>query len=84
MAVAPFVGAWIEILTLLPRASAILSLRSSERGLKFEAYRVILTHGESLRSSERGLKLLLWRGRWTDRRSLRSSERGLKLYDTIL
>ena len=33
--VAPFVGAWIEMLAKLSRSPSMSSLRSSERGLKF-------------------------------------------------
>ena len=35
LSVAPFVGAWIEIKNEVTAETAVLSLRSSERGLKF-------------------------------------------------
>ena len=54
--VAPFVGAWIEILTDVDTIKLIGSLRSSERGLKSMEQDLSEGEKESLRSSERGLK----------------------------
>ena len=56
--VAPFVGAWIEITYSLATVSVKSSLRSSERGLKYDDYSIRLSEGRSLRSSERGLKFI--------------------------
>ena len=55
--VAPFVGAWIEIARVIDPQSTVVSLRSSERGLKYMKQLQGGTKHESLRSSERGLKL---------------------------
>ena len=54
--VAPFVGAWIEILRQYGLVYQLLSLRSSERGLKFTSGPSRKIENGSLRSSERGLK----------------------------
>ena len=55
--VAPFVGAWIEINSAKEHFKAMLmSLRSSERGLKCALNASQLGLCRSLRSSERGLK----------------------------
>ena len=56
LTVAPFVGAWIEIDICGRKVENTLSLRSSERGLKFVNYGQSLLARQSLRSSERGLK----------------------------
>ena len=54
--VAPFVGAWIEILITSDKTIKSPSLRSSERGLKSELANDSTDDVTSLRSSERGLK----------------------------
>ena len=77
--VAPFVGAWIEMLEDLEWNVDDESLRSSERGLKFETTRITSARNWSLRSSERGLKYFYPLDYLLVFRSLRSSERGLKL-----
>ena len=56
--VAPFVGAWIEMLATVSVKSHGMSLRSSERGLKYYAKYLTPVVRESLRSSERGLKYM--------------------------
>ena len=58
IAVAPFVGAWIEITVWQEHINSRKSLRSSERGLKFNILSNKKTHKMSLRSSERGLKFM--------------------------
>ena len=61
--VAPFAGAWIEIMRTKSTSSKILSLPSRERGLKFEECPENYARCESLPSRERGLKfflVLLW------------------------
>ena len=54
--VAPFVGAWIEIILNQLLRLVNKSLRSSERGLKLLLSVVSTSLMWSLRSSERGLK----------------------------
>ena len=54
--VAPFVGAWIEISSSVIEPQSTVSLRSSERGLKYYYVRWYAILEMSLRSSERGLK----------------------------
>ena len=54
--VAPFVGAWIEMLLISYTSGISSSLRSSERGLKLPPLDVRWHEIPSLRSSERGLK----------------------------
>ena len=56
-AVAPFAGAWIEILPMQSLRSAGQSLPSRERGLKFPIQSVSALLPLSLPSRERGLKL---------------------------
>ena len=57
MYVAPFVGAWIEIAAQTGDTWCIyMSLRSSERGLKYKRNPLKHPRITSLRSSERGLK----------------------------
>ena len=57
--VAPFVGAWIEICPKHITRVKCMSLRSSERGLKFQGMKGFVMGGTSLRSSERGLKSVI-------------------------
>ena len=61
--VAPFAGAWIEILASCLAPTVIMSLPSRERGLKF--WRIVqIDHLESsLPSRERGLKLSYFKKR---------------------
>ena len=77
--VAPFTGAWIEMLVLRAGSAASMSLPSRERGLKSRRSRRHTPMTASLPSRERGLKLrgqgFRRRTRWT---SLPSRERGLK------
>ena len=54
--VAPFVGAWIEMAIAVDLIRELMSLRSSERGLKYMKQSQGGTNTWSLRSSERGLK----------------------------
>ena len=54
--VAPFAGAWIEILAVVIRSPQLKSLPSRERGLKSEAAFNKETAQRSLPSRERGLK----------------------------
>ena len=54
--VAPFVGAWIEILDKLTPHELRQSLPSWERGLKYETVEAVNAAAESLPSWERGLK----------------------------
>ena len=54
--VAPLVGAWIEITQLAASMSAVESLLSWERGLKFELAITLCRLRWSLLSWERGLK----------------------------
>ena len=56
MYVAPFVGAWIEIARPTSSCVGLMSLRSSERGLKSDGVYTPEHVDASLRSSERGLK----------------------------
>ena len=55
--VAPFAGAWIEIVTGPLHPCSCKSLPSRERGLKFKERAYSSTHIWSLPSRERGLKL---------------------------
>ena len=56
--VAPFAGAWIEIILFRCRQILVItSLPSRERGLKFERSGKARNYGRSLPSRERGLKL---------------------------
>ena len=73
--VAPFVGAWIEIRDVkLLIAPDIMSLRSSERGLKYMKLFKLDLQLLSLRSSERGLKCVsCWQHRSMLGRSVRRS-----------
>ena len=54
--VAPFAGAWIEILISLKNCTKNRSLRSPERGLKSYCPYFVKYKNRSLRSPERGLK----------------------------
>ena len=54
--VAPLVGAWIEILSLVSMPKEMRSLPSWERGLKFRMLGLADTTSVSLPSWERGLK----------------------------
>ena len=79
--VAPFVGAWIEIIIVNSTQSYLtLSLPSWERGLKLKHLHWLLVENMSLPSRERGLKLcsisVFQYAVW----SLPSRERGLKFY----
>ena len=76
--VAPFVGAWIEILSGRKRSGADRSLPSWERGLKL-VIGIILTYDmPSLPSWERGLKSVEDKSELKILESLPSWERGLK------
>ena len=78
MAVAPLVGAWIEIVMRQRLSYKLGSLLSWERGLKFDAIAVGIVSGMSLLSWERGLKFNNGKQRKRLSRSLLSWERGLK------
>ena len=54
--VAPFTGAWIEMFMSYSRRSAVRSLPSRERGLKFSSLDPSPESLSSLPSRERGLK----------------------------
>ena len=56
--VAPFAGAWIEIVPLYARYFSTTSLPSRERGLKSRRGYVEWRFKKSLPSRERGLKLI--------------------------
>ena len=56
IAVAPFAGAWIEILTVHSFCRLRMSLPSRERGLKFSLTDTAVMNSLSLPSRERGLK----------------------------
>ena len=82
--VAPFAGAWIEILQISRMKANTLSLPSRERGLKF----FYGEHGEqvepSLPSRERGLKFMRLEEFTIMLESLPSRERGLKSPPNLL
>ena len=61
MPVAPFAGAWIEIVIDQRVCEVHESLPSRERGLKSRPYYCVLPYRLSLPSRERGLKSLLKR-----------------------
>ena len=77
--VAPFAGAWIEILSyLLQLVGIVASLPSRERGLKFIKNTFGIKFDRSLPSRERGLKSKLATAMRQLMSSLPSRERGLK------
>ena len=82
--VAPFTGAWIEILVNPLKQGFFVSLPSRERGLKCRWRRLGATSGLSLPSRERGLKLVLRFAVAVPRPSLPSRERGLKFLLEII
>ena len=72
--VAPFTGAWIEILAIARDEKERESLPSRERGLKSERRHQKIRHVESLPSRERGLKsVALFAPEPPDGRSLHGS-----------
>ena len=79
IAVAPLVGAWIEIINVSTRISLSQSLPSWERGLKLHPSYTTVIRVMSLPSWERGLKYLNETEKYLAKRSLPSWERGLKL-----
>ena len=77
--VAPFAGAWIEMLSPSIVSSIDMSLPSRERGLKSCQFSMSLNLRESLPSRERGLKFIMPVLFFeTEILSLPSRERGLK------
>ena len=80
MAVAPLVGAWIEILYWRMPSGAVSSLLSWERGLKYSNLLTFNGETESLLSWERGLKLKPLQAILRRFLSLLSWERGLKYH----
>ena len=77
-AVAPFVGAWIEICTV--KVKSVLGSVAPFVGAWIEICHSVLCDSflSSLRSSERGLKSTKASNETVEKESLRSSERGLK------
>ena len=78
--VAPFTGAWIEIVYWFRHGIAYESLPSRERGLKFRSKNVLKDKNLSLPSRERGLKSPRPSIGVVADRSLPSRERGLKSF----
>ena len=82
IAVAPLVGAWIEIYTSVESTVILTSLLSWERGLKYISNIGYKTMEMSLLSWERGLKSPAYRNPVPLYLSLLSWERGLKFMHT--
>ena len=76
--VAPFAGAWIEIIIPPGKPLEHLSLPSRERGLKFYDSFDFAICNLSLPSRERGLKYEIYQSIFIRHESLPSRERGLK------
>ena len=78
IAVAPYVGAWIETVQTSFAIMPLESLPTWERGLKPMAYNGYMLEGESLPTWERGLKPFVDRYFTAVLSSLPTWERGLK------
>ena len=78
--VAPFAGAWIEIVDDIIKPSFVSSLPSRERGLKSIRFDVATTFLRSLPSRERGSKCCSLDCCHSAIQSLPSRERGLKFF----
>ena len=76
--VAPFAGAWIEIIFWFREMAGVSSLPSRERGLKSSTLDAKYDCSLSLPSRERGLKLMVLVCIAVMIQSLPSRERGLK------
>ena len=77
--VAPYMGAWIEIVEYKSILSVTeTSLPTWERGLKYLVLMILIIGSWSLPTWERGLKLVFRAGTSSSKTSLPTWERGLK------
>ena len=84
ISVAPFAGAWIEILTSFPRCLLVVVAPFAGAWIEIQHFLKFAWYTKSLPSRERGLKYCNSGGVKSLSESLPSRERGLKFLRTML